>query len=138
MIYYGMEPKPSLGAKMALTSLELRRLNRGKLRNGCKEDGQKYICYYRVKENNIRIGSYSSIDACNQAWDLTKELYAQIARLKHKGYQSKKYPNGLVKHSVKLADGWKQFDDGEEARAAYELMVHANISEIESKIKGLE
>jgi len=137
MIYYGMTPNPALSAKMVLTELELRRLNRGKLRSDCVEGGRKFVCYFRVKGNKVRIGSFDSIEDCNKAWDLAKELYAQRARLKHKGYQSKKYPNGIVKHSVKLADGWKQFDCDKEARAAYELMIQANVSGIESQIKGM-
>ena len=137
MIYYGMEPRPNLGAKMVLTDLEHRRLNRGKLRSDCVEDGRKFVCYFRVKGNKVRIGSFNSIEDCNKAWDLTKNLYKERDRLRHKGYQSKKYPNGLIKHSVRLVDGWKQYECEKEARAAYELMIQASVSEIESRIKGL-
>jgi len=92
MIYYGMEPRPNLGARMVLTDLELRRLNRGKLRSDCVEDGHKFVCYFRVKGNKVRIGSFNSIEDCNKAWDLAKRAIRTESAIKTQRLSIKEVP----------------------------------------------
>lgn len=133
MIYFGMDPNPSLSAKMTLTKLELSRMGAEALRKNCYQSGNgRFNCLYAHKGNKIRIGVFDTVAECNSAWDKADKKYALIKKLELKGYQRKKYKSGTVKYSAKLADGWKQFDTPEAARAAYEDMINKQLKELEN------
>jgi len=72
MIYHGMTPKPELSKLMAFTPHELGMLERDKLRKGCSMRGNKFVCEYRVKGNEVYLGTFDTMEECNAAWDAEK------------------------------------------------------------------
>ena len=100
MIYYGMTPDPSLTAGMVLTQFEKMRLTASKLKSGCRHQGNKFVCEYREKGNDIYIGTFDTIAECNAAWSKEDE--------KRKGARKRK-PAGKGYATVQRDDGRKLF-----------------------------
>lgn len=130
MIYHGMTPNPALSAGMVLTELELKRLSSGKLRKGCRHQGNKFVCEYRTKGNDIYLGTFDTREACNAAWDREDVRRKNIKPRKPngKGWTERKNNDGTTIYkstvSTRNKEGGKvyylgAFKTKEGARARY-------------------
>jgi hypothetical protein len=58
---------------MRLTAWDMEKLTEAKLRPFCRVKDGRYFCIYQVKGNKVRIGEYTTLEACNAAWDAERE-----------------------------------------------------------------
>lgn len=139
MMYFGMEPSLSLGAKMALTAFELKRIREGKLKGCSYEVPNGFKCVSTYHGNKKNLGIFDTVEECNAAYDdfeIKKAVENLNQRLRARGYGESKY-NGQVKYVVKLEDGThKSFDDKEAARAKYESIIANEIKELEARLSS--
>lgn len=127
MIYHGMTPNPTLCAGLIMTKGEIRQLTRDKLRPNCHESSAgSFYCIYLHKGNKIHIGTYKSLDECNDAWDKehAKRGEKKTRKPVGKGYTSRVLAGGRMSYNPSISyNGANEFlgtvYTEEEARAMH-------------------
>mgnify|MGYP005998566351 FL=1 len=90
-MHFGMQPNPALSAGMRLTTWDWEKLTADKLRPYCREKDGRFFCVYPVRGQKVQLGEYTSLQACNAAWDAEKERRRKAAEAKPRKPAEKGY-----------------------------------------------